>query len=201
MACTAGGRALPGHLPAAGHRAPHARRCGGRGRKPGALAARPHAAVGAAARVRLVATDTDWAYGDGPPAEAPIRSHLLTLTGRQPSTSGRQQPLDESVEPGCAPHSTRDYSQQDHRGRKPEPGEAREHRHGRSRTAGSLRRTALTTEARSVNATEPHRVIATRRLRHHSGRRWRSARPDRAADPAPTNLHPRRPLHQTSPGR
>jgi uncharacterized protein (TIGR03083 family) len=37
--------------------------------------------------VRLVATDTDWAYGDGPVAEAPIQSHLLTLTGRRPSTS------------------------------------------------------------------------------------------------------------------
>lgn len=37
--------------------------------------------------VRLVASDTDWAYGDGPVAEAPIQSHLLTLTGRRPSTS------------------------------------------------------------------------------------------------------------------
>ena len=36
--------------------------------------------------VRLVATDTDWAYGDGPVVEAPIRSHLLTLTGRQVSS-------------------------------------------------------------------------------------------------------------------
>ena len=37
--------------------------------------------------VRLVATDTDWAYGDGPVRQAPIQSHLLTLTGRQPFTS------------------------------------------------------------------------------------------------------------------
>ena len=33
--------------------------------------------------VRLVATDADWAYGDGIAQEAPIQSHLLTLTGRQ----------------------------------------------------------------------------------------------------------------------
>jgi uncharacterized protein (TIGR03083 family) len=33
--------------------------------------------------VRLVATDADWAYGDGAEKEAPIQSHLLTLTGRQ----------------------------------------------------------------------------------------------------------------------
>ena len=36
-------------------------------------------------RQRLVATDTVWAYGDGPVVQAPMRSHLLTLTGRQPS--------------------------------------------------------------------------------------------------------------------
>jgi hypothetical protein len=34
---------------------------------------------------RLVATDTDWAYGHGPVMQAPMRFHLLTLTGRQPS--------------------------------------------------------------------------------------------------------------------
>jgi uncharacterized protein (TIGR03083 family) len=33
--------------------------------------------------VRLVATDADWAYGHGVEKEAPIQSHLLTLTGRQ----------------------------------------------------------------------------------------------------------------------
>jgi uncharacterized protein (TIGR03083 family) len=38
--------------------------------------------------VRLVATDTDWAYGDGPVTKAPMQSHLLALTGRQPSSSG-----------------------------------------------------------------------------------------------------------------
>ena len=47
------------------------------------------------------------------------------------------------------------HSQQDHLGREPEPSEARGNRHGRSRTAGSLHRATLTTEARSVNATEP----------------------------------------------
>lgn len=33
--------------------------------------------------VRLVATDVDWAHGTGTVVEAPIRSHLLTVTGRQ----------------------------------------------------------------------------------------------------------------------
>lgn len=37
--------------------------------------------------VRLVATDADWAYGDGAVVEAPMQSHLLTLTGRQPCSS------------------------------------------------------------------------------------------------------------------
>lgn len=37
--------------------------------------------------VRLVATDADWAYGDGVEKEAPIQSHLLTLTGRQRASS------------------------------------------------------------------------------------------------------------------
>jgi uncharacterized protein (TIGR03083 family) len=37
--------------------------------------------------VRLVATDADWAHGDGPVFRAPMQSHLLTLTGRQPSFS------------------------------------------------------------------------------------------------------------------
>jgi uncharacterized protein (TIGR03083 family) len=35
--------------------------------------------------VRLVATDTDWTYGDGQVVQAPMQFHLLTLTGRQPS--------------------------------------------------------------------------------------------------------------------
>ncbi len=38
--------------------------------------------------VRLVATDTDWAYGEGTLVEAPIQSLLLTLTGRQPAVAG-----------------------------------------------------------------------------------------------------------------
>jgi uncharacterized protein (TIGR03083 family) len=33
--------------------------------------------------MRLVATDTDWTYGDGVVVRAPVQSHLLTLTGRQ----------------------------------------------------------------------------------------------------------------------
>lgn len=33
--------------------------------------------------VRLVATDTDWTYGDGPVVEARMQSILLGLTGRQ----------------------------------------------------------------------------------------------------------------------
>lgn len=37
--------------------------------------------------VRLVATDADWAYGDGVEHKAPIQSHLLTLTGRQRASS------------------------------------------------------------------------------------------------------------------
>ena len=35
--------------------------------------------------VRLVATDSAWAYGDGHIVRAPTQSHLLTLTGRQTS--------------------------------------------------------------------------------------------------------------------
>ncbi|MGH3315635.1 MAG: maleylpyruvate isomerase family mycothiol-dependent enzyme [Nocardioidaceae bacterium] len=38
--------------------------------------------------VWLVATDADWAYGDGAVVEAPLQSHLLTLTGRLRSSSG-----------------------------------------------------------------------------------------------------------------
>lgn len=37
--------------------------------------------------VRLVATDADWAYGDGVEKQASIQSHLLTLTGRQRAAS------------------------------------------------------------------------------------------------------------------
>ena len=35
--------------------------------------------------VRLVATDTDWSYGEGTVVEAPMQQHLLTLTGRSTS--------------------------------------------------------------------------------------------------------------------
>ncbi len=38
--------------------------------------------------VRLVATDADWAHGEGVVVQAPIQSHLLTLTGRAPSAAG-----------------------------------------------------------------------------------------------------------------
>jgi uncharacterized protein (TIGR03083 family) len=34
--------------------------------------------------VRLVATDAEWTFGEGAVREAPMRSHLLTLTGREP---------------------------------------------------------------------------------------------------------------------
>jgi uncharacterized protein (TIGR03083 family) len=34
--------------------------------------------------LRLVATDVDWAHGEGAELEAPIQTHLLRLTGRQP---------------------------------------------------------------------------------------------------------------------
>lgn len=32
--------------------------------------------------LRLIAVDTDWAYGDGEAIEAPMQAHLLALTGR-----------------------------------------------------------------------------------------------------------------------
>jgi uncharacterized protein (TIGR03083 family) len=38
--------------------------------------------------VRLIATDAAWAHGEGAVVEAPIQSHLLTLTGRTRSDSG-----------------------------------------------------------------------------------------------------------------
>lgn len=37
--------------------------------------------------IRLVATDIEWAYGDGVEVRSPMRSHLLTLTGRQAATA------------------------------------------------------------------------------------------------------------------
>jgi hypothetical protein len=33
--------------------------------------------------IRLVATDVDWTYGTGRETHAPMRTHLLELTGRQ----------------------------------------------------------------------------------------------------------------------
>lgn len=39
-------------------------------------------------RVRLVATDVDWAAGDGPEHRAPMQAHLLTLTGRPAAPTG-----------------------------------------------------------------------------------------------------------------
>jgi uncharacterized protein (TIGR03083 family) len=38
--------------------------------------------------VRMVATDVDWTHGRGEELRAPMRSHLLTLTGRQPVPEG-----------------------------------------------------------------------------------------------------------------
>ena len=43
--------------------------------------------------MRMVATDADWAYGEGAVTEAPIQSHLLTLTGRQAASSGATSQL------------------------------------------------------------------------------------------------------------
>jgi hypothetical protein len=37
--------------------------------------------------VRLVATDANWAHGEGVEKRALIQSHLLTLTGRQRASS------------------------------------------------------------------------------------------------------------------
>jgi uncharacterized protein (TIGR03083 family) len=46
--------------------------------------------------LRLVATDADWAYGDGPVVQAPMQSHVLTITGRQAcspeATTASQEP-------------------------------------------------------------------------------------------------------------
>ncbi|NPD06087.1 maleylpyruvate isomerase family mycothiol-dependent enzyme [Nocardioides sp. zg-1308] len=39
--------------------------------------------------VRLMATDTDWAFGSGREVHAPMGTHLLTLTGRLPVPRGR----------------------------------------------------------------------------------------------------------------
>jgi uncharacterized protein (TIGR03083 family) len=38
--------------------------------------------------VRLIATDAAWAHGEGAVVEAPIQSHLLTLTGRKGPDAG-----------------------------------------------------------------------------------------------------------------
>jgi uncharacterized protein (TIGR03083 family) len=38
--------------------------------------------------VRLVATDTDWAFGNGREVHATMDTHLLTLTGRLPISQG-----------------------------------------------------------------------------------------------------------------
>jgi len=40
--------------------------------------------------VRLVATDADWAHGDGTVQQAPIQAHLLRLTGRARSGPARR---------------------------------------------------------------------------------------------------------------
>jgi hypothetical protein len=37
--------------------------------------------------VRLVATDIDWAYADGPERRASIQSHLMPITGRESAPS------------------------------------------------------------------------------------------------------------------
>jgi uncharacterized protein (TIGR03083 family) len=50
--------------------------------------------------VRLVATDADWAYGDGRVVQAPMQSHVLTLTGRRPSLLPSPEATTASHEPG-----------------------------------------------------------------------------------------------------
>jgi uncharacterized protein (TIGR03083 family) len=42
--------------------------------------------------VRLVATDTDWAFGSGHEVHATMGTHLLTLTGRLPISQGSSTP-------------------------------------------------------------------------------------------------------------
>lgn len=42
--------------------------------------------------IRLVATDVDWTYGEGVLMEAPIQTHLLTLTGRASSSARAPRP-------------------------------------------------------------------------------------------------------------
>lgn len=42
--------------------------------------------------VRLVASDVPWSHGTGTVVTAPIQSHLLTLTGRQPSPTDATTP-------------------------------------------------------------------------------------------------------------
>ncbi len=49
--------------------------------------------------VRLVATDIDWVHGTGPEQRAPMQVHLLTLTGRDPTTTGRPSRLESQEEP------------------------------------------------------------------------------------------------------
>ncbi len=44
------------------------------------------------AGVRLVATDADWSYGEGPVVEAPIQAHLLNGTGRVLRPAGESSP-------------------------------------------------------------------------------------------------------------
>jgi uncharacterized protein (TIGR03083 family) len=41
---------------------------------------------------RLIATDTDWSYGSGVEVHAPIQTHLLTLTGREPKHAPSSRP-------------------------------------------------------------------------------------------------------------
>lgn len=42
--------------------------------------------------IRLVATDTDWAFGSGPEVHGGMGDHLLTLTGRLPLPTGSTSP-------------------------------------------------------------------------------------------------------------
>jgi hypothetical protein len=59
--------------------------------------------------VRLVATDADWAYGDGAEKEAPIQSHLLTLTGRSGllGRASHHNPVPAGLPSDYVPHDAR----------------------------------------------------------------------------------------------
>lgn len=50
--------------------------------------------------VRMIATDVDWAYGAGDEVQKTMRSHLLTLTGRETISKGSTAQREDSGPPG-----------------------------------------------------------------------------------------------------